>query len=67
MLNMILIQYMSVSNITVIDKYICALIHNNAVPQHTHIISTQKCHIRISGYVVHIKTCHMKQHAMSYS
>ena len=45
---------MSVSNITVIDKYICTLIHNYAVTQHTHIIFSQK-------YVVHIKTCHMKQ------
>ena len=30
----ILIQYMSISNITVIDKYICTLIHNYAVTQH---------------------------------
>ena len=67
MLNMILIQYMSLSNITRIDKYICTLIHNYAVTQHTHIIFAQKCHIRISKYVVHIKTCHMKQHTMSYS
>ena len=28
MLNMIVIQYMSVSNITVIEKYICTLIHS---------------------------------------
>ena len=59
---------MSVSNITVIDKYICTLIHNYAVTQHTHIIFAQKCHIRISEYVVHKKrTCHMKQQTMSYS
>ena len=37
--NMILIQYISVSNITVIDKYIYTLKHNSAVTQHTHIIS----------------------------
>ena len=34
MLNMILIQFMSVLNITVIDKYICTLIHTYAVTQH---------------------------------
>ena len=34
MLNMILIQYMSVSNITVTDKYIGTLMHNYAVTQH---------------------------------
>ena len=37
-LHMIVIEYMSVSNIMVIDKYICTLIHNYAVTQHTHII-----------------------------
>ena len=67
MLNMILIQSMSVSNITVIDKYICTLIHNYAVTQHTHIIFAQECHIRISKYVVHIKMCNMKQQTTSYS
>ena len=66
MLNMILIQYISVSNRAVIDKYICTLIHNYAVTQHTHIIFAQKCHITISKYVVHIKTCHLKQHTISY-
>ena len=58
---------MSVWNITVIDKYTCTLIHNYAFTQHTHIIFAQKCHITISIYVVHIKTCHMKQHTMSHS
>ena len=53
MLHMIVIEYMSVSNITFIDKYICTLIHNYAVTQHTHIIFAQKCHIRICKYVVH--------------
>ena len=42
MLNMTLIQYISVSNITVIDKYICTLIHNYTVTQHTHTIFAQK-------------------------
>ena len=32
-----------------------------------HIIFSQKCHITISIYVVHIKTCHMKQHTISHS
>ena len=58
---------MSVSNITVIDKYLCTLIHNYAVTQYWHIIFAQKCHMRLSEYVVHIQTCHMKQHTMSYS
>ena len=34
MQNVIVIQYMLVSNITVIDKYICPLIYNYAVTQH---------------------------------
>ena len=38
MLSMIVKEYMSVSNITVIDKYICTLIHNYAVTQHTNMI-----------------------------
>ena len=67
MLNMILIQYMSVSNITVIDKYICTLIHNYAVTQHTHIIFAQNVTLGFLNMFVHIKTCHMKQHTMSYS
>ena len=53
MLHMIVIEYMSVSNITVIDKYICTLIHNYAITQHTHIIFAQKCHMMICKYVVH--------------
>ena len=67
MLNMIVIEYMSVSDITVIDKYICTLIHNYAVTQHAHIIFAQKCHMRIYKYVVHWKTYHMKEHTMWYS
>ena len=67
MLNMILIQYITVWNITVIDKYTCTLIYNYAFTQHTHIIFSQKCHIIIPIYVVHIKPCHMKQHTISHS
>ena len=57
---------MSLLYITVIDKYTCTLIHNYAVTQQPHIIFAQKCHIMISRYGVHIKTCHMKQHTMSH-
>ena len=53
MLHMIVIECISVSNITVTDKYICALIYNYAVTQHTHIIFSPKCHMRICKYVVH--------------
>ena len=53
MQSMIGIEYMPVSNITVIDKYICTLIHNYAVTQHTNIIFAEKCHMRICKYVVH--------------
>ena len=46
-------QYMLVSNITVTNKYMCTLIYNCTITQHTHIIFSQKCHIRIYKYFVH--------------
>ena len=64
MLHMTVIQYMLVSKITVTNKYICTLIYNCTITQHTHIILSQKCHIRIYKYFVHLKTHHMKQHTM---
>ena len=67
MLHMKVIEYMSLSNITVTYKYICTLLYNYAVTQHKHIIFAQKCHIRICTYFVHWKTYHMKQHTMSFS
>ena len=67
MLHMIIIEYMSVSDITVTNKCICTLIYNCAITQYTQIIFPQKYHIRICKYFVHWKTCHMKQHTMSFS
>ena len=67
MLHMTVIEYMLLSNITVTNKYICTLIYNCTITQHTHIIFSQKCHIRIYKYFVHWKTHHMKQHTMLFS
>ena len=64
MLHMTVIQYMWESNITATKKYICTLIYNCTITQHTHIIFSQKCHIRIYKYFIHWKTHHMKQHTM---
>ena len=64
MLHMTVIEYILVSNITVTNKYICTLIYNCTITQHTHIIFSQKCHVRIYKYFVHWKTHHMKQHTM---
>ena len=45
---MTVIQYMLVSDITVTKKYICTLIYNCTISQHTHIIFSQNV---ISGYI----------------
>ena len=52
-LHMTVIEYMLVSNITVTNEYICTLIYNCSITQHTHITFSQKCHIRIYKYFVH--------------
>ena len=64
MLHMTVIQYMWESNITATKKYIYIVIYICTITQHTHIILSQKYHIRIYKYFIHWKTHHMKQHTM---
>ena len=48
MLHIRVIEYMLVSNITVTNKYICTLIYNCTITQHTHVIFSQNV---ISGII----------------
>ena len=57
LLHMILIQYITIRNMTVIYKYTVTLIPNYAFTQHTHIIFSEKITITVTVCVVQIKTC----------
>ena len=46
------------------EIHIYILIYNYTITQNTHIIFSQKYHIRIYKYFIHRKTQHMKQHTM---
>ena len=56
LVHMILMQYITVSNIIVMYKYTCTLIHNYTFTQYTHKIFSEKFNISNSVCVLYIKT-----------